>query len=105
MRNSVPVVTASQLNRCFSVLTNVITEKGIKQVKDLKVGDKLLTTNGNYNTIKTITEPEVKRAFKIRTKSGKEIIVSEDDRIPTEKGLMAIKVGLKKGAKVHSNEK
>ena len=105
VRNSVPVVTASQLNRCFSVLTNVITEKGIKQVKDLKVGDKLLTTNGNYNTIKTITEPEVKRAFKIRTKSGKEIIVSEDHRIPTEKGLMSIRVGLKKGAKVHSNEK
>ena len=67
-----PIVSCSQLNRCFSVLTNVITDKGIKQVK---------------------------------TKSGKEIIVSEDHRIPTENGLMSIRIGLKKGVKIHINEK
>lgn len=100
VRNQIPTITASQLNRCFSVFTNVITDKGIKQVKDLKENDKLLTTNGNYNTIKVITEPETKRAFKIRTKSGKEIIVSEDHRIPTENGLMSVRVGLKKGVRI-----
>ena len=101
----VPIVSASQLNRCFSLYTNIITESGVKLAKDLKIGDKVLTTNNNYNTVQNITKPELKRAFKIKTKLGKEIIVSEDHRIPTDKGLMSIRHGLTTGSKVRTNEK
>lgn len=100
----VPIISASQLNRCFSINTEVITDKGKKKVKDLKVGEKVLTTNNNYNIIQNITNSELKRAFKIKTKLGKEIIVSEDHRIPTDKGLMTIRHGLTIGSKVRTNE-
>ena len=100
----VVLISASQLNRCFSVYSNVITKNGIIQVKDLKIGDKVLTTNNTFNTVKNITEKELKKAFKIRTKSGKEIIVSEDHRIPTDKGLMSLRLGLKVGSKVFVHE-
>ena len=82
----------------------VITKNGVIQVKDLKIGDKVLTTNNTFNTVKNITEKELKKAFKIRTKSGKEIIVSEDHRIPTDKGLMSLRLGLKVGSKVFVHE-
>lgn len=100
----VALISASQLNRCFSVYSNVITKNGVIQVKDLKIGDKVLTTNNTFNTVKNITEKELKKAFKIRTKSGKEIIVSEDHRIPTDKGLMSLRLGLKVGSKVFVHE-
>lgn len=100
----VPIISASQLNRCFSINTEVITDKGKKKVKDLKVGEKVLTTNNDYNIIQNITNSELKRAFKIKTKLGKEIIVSEDHRIPTDKGLMTIRHGLTIGSKVRTNE-
>ena len=100
----VALISASQLNRCFSVYSNVITENGVIQVKDLKIGDKVLTTNNTFNTVKNITEKELKKAFKIRTKSGKEIIVSDDHRIPTDKGLMSLRLGLKVGSKVFAHE-
>ena len=100
----VVLISASQLNRCFSVYSNVITKNGVIQVKDLKIGDKVLTTNNTFNTVKNITEKELKKAFKIRTKSGKEIIVSEDHRIPTDKGLMSLRLGLKVGSKVFVHE-
>lgn len=100
----VPIISASQLNRCFSINTEVITDSGKKKVKDLKVGEKVLTTNNDYNIIQNITNSELKRAFKIKTKLGKEIIVSEDHRIPTDKGLMTIRHGLTIGSKVRTNE-
>ena len=100
----IPIVSASQLNRCFSIHTNVITDKGVIQVKNLKVGDKVLTINNKFNTVKNITKPETKRAFKIKTKLGKELIVSEDHRFPTNNGLMSIRHGLTIGTKVNIHE-
>lgn len=101
----IPIITASQLGRCFDINTYVKcqSDKTVK-LKDLKVGDSILTSDGNYNKVLKITKPELKKGYKIKTKSGKEIIVSEEHRICTKDGLKSIKFGLSVGDEVNVNE-
>jgi replicative DNA helicase len=95
----VPIVSASQLNRCVDGTTTVITENGAKRASDIKVGEKVLANDG-YNTVTKRYPGEKQKAYRIRTKSGKEIICSANHKFPTEYGTMTINVGLEKGIKL-----
>lgn len=67
--------TASQQNRCLALDTVVRSIDGFKQLKDVVVGDKLF--NGTvYNTVTEVLPITKQKTYKIKTKSGKEIICS-----------------------------
>lgn len=99
-----PIVSASQLNRCFSLDTEILTDKGIKLAKDIKLGDKVKTYRG-YNTVEKIHQIEKKKSYKITTKSGKVFICSGDHKFPTAHGTMTVNVGLTPGVKLCTNSK
>jgi hypothetical protein len=99
---NVPIWTATQVNRsgmCLDLNTMVVNEKNeILPIKDIKIGDYVLSSNGNYNRVLNIFPITKKKMFRIRTKSGKEIISSEDHLFPTYNGNeKTIKSGLKVG--------
>lgn len=101
VRKGLRIVTASQLNRCFWVGSFINTPDGHKKIHSMNINDEVLTSNG-INKIKDISVIETKKAFKIKTASGKEIVVSADHRIPTDKGLTTIQHGLKVGDKINA---
>jgi len=91
-----PIVSASQLNRCFDVNSEIETDNGIKLAKNIKCGDKVKSNNG-YNEVISISDIEKRKTYKIRTKSGKEIICTGEHKFPTKFGTMTINTGLQKG--------
>ena len=97
---NVPIISASQLNRCFSLDTQITTDKGDVNASDINVGDKVLTTNGQYNTVCRVFENNKRKAYRIKLKSGKEIVCSADHKFPTKDGTMSINVGLQNGVKL-----
>jgi hypothetical protein len=77
-----PIVSVSQVNRCLDVNSKVISSEGFKKIGDVKVGDKLLSWNDETVIVKKVWPRETKHCFKIKTKSGKEIICSENHQFP-----------------------
>lgn len=90
--------TATQGNRCVSLGTIVdIENKGKIEIKDVRVGDKILTHDG-YKNVYHVFPIEKQPVYRIKTKSGKEIKVSSKHKFPTsEKTLKSIESGLKVG--------
>lgn len=90
------MVTASQLNRCLALDTKVICNGIETEIQYVKVGDQLLSDSGNVNIIDVL--PIIKQpVYRIRTKSGKEIVCSDKHLFPTKDGLRNIQNGLKVG--------
>ena len=101
---NLPIVSATQTTRsgfCLDLNTIVTTERGDKIIKDIQIGDNLLTSDGKYNEVKTVFPIKEKKMFKVKTESGKEINCSEDHLFPIETGEEKnIKNGLKIGDKL-----
>ena len=97
----VAVISASQLGRCFSVDSLLQTPNGVKRAGDIKQGDIVMSHDG-WREVKGVTHPEVKKAFKITTKSGKTLILSEDHPIVTEHGIDDIRHGVLNGTKINT---
>lgn len=95
----VAIISASQLNRCFSPDTLIETKIGSKKASEVNIGDEIKTYDG-FNTVLNISHSEPQRAFKIKTKSGKEFICSGEHKFPTQFGVMTINVGLTEGIKL-----
>jgi replicative DNA helicase len=92
--------TATQGNRCVSLDTLVTIEnKGLKQIKEVILGDKILTHEG-FKKINHIFPIEKQTVYKIKTKSGKEIKVSAKHKFPTTNGFKSIISGLTIGDKL-----
>jgi replicative DNA helicase len=93
--------TATQGNRCCSLDTIIdIQNKGKIEIKDVKVGDKILTHDG-YKKVSHVFPIEKQAVYKIKTKSGKEIKVSARHEFPDVNGkLMSISSGLSVGDKL-----
>ena len=89
--------TATQGNRCVSLDTFVeIENKGLIQIKDVVLGDKILTHEG-FKPISYVFPVEKQPVYKIKTKSGKEIKVSSKHKFPTQRGFKSINNGLSVG--------
>lgn len=94
---------ATQGNRCVTLDTKVNTIRlGKCYIKDIIKGDEILTHLG-YKEVTEIFPIEKQTVYKIRTKSGKEIKVSNRHEFPTENGLLSINSGLKVGSKLLTN--
>lgn len=94
--------TATQGNRCVSLDTIVnIENKGLIKIKDVVLGDKILTHKG-YKPITYIFPIEKQPVYKIKTKSGKEIKVSSKHKFPVKgNGLLSIQSGLNVGDRLY----
>ncbi len=91
-----PVISA-----CLDLETKVEEQtKGIITINEVKIGDKLKTHDG-YNIVLATTEPKIMKTYKIKTKSGKEIICSGEHIFPTTEGEKCINTGLKTGDKLY----
>jgi hypothetical protein len=96
MEFNVPVMTATQTTRsgyCLSPNSIVMTDAGELPLKDVRVGDKVLSNNG-WNEVLTVFTKVKKKMFRITTESGESIIASEDHLFPTENGEKNIRGGL-----------
>lgn len=97
---NLPIVSATQTTRsgfCLVLDTKVIEKtKGEILLSDVQVGDQLMSNTG-FNIVKTIFPVEKNKVYKITTKSGKEIICSENHVFPTQDCDKSISGGLKVG--------
>jgi len=102
--NSWPVISLSQLNRCLDVKSKIITkDRGEITLDQVKVGDELKRGNNMWIKVVQIFPIEKKKCYKIKTKSGKELICSSKHNFPTSDGLRNIEyTGLKIGDKLYS---
>lgn len=97
-------VTASQLNRCLSLDTMVVTNGKAIEIRDVKVGDWLESECGPVQVTEVL--PIIKQpVFEIVLKSGKKIRVSANHKFPTKDGLKTINSGLKVGDFLRSRAK
>ena len=80
-----PIISAAQLQRCLDINSEVITVGGNKKIGDLVVGDRIMGKNG-YVDVRHIYPKEIKKVYKITTKSGKMVICSKDHIFPTVGG-------------------
>ncbi len=90
------MITASQLNRCLSLDTQVICNGLSTDISRVSVGDWLESNEGPVEVLEKL--PITKQAsYRIKTKSGKEIICSGNHMFPVNGKLKTINTGLKKG--------
>jgi len=97
-KREIPIISASQLNRCLDEDTKIHLKNGLKAIKDVKVNDVFPDDKKVLSVINTGKQ----KVYKIKTKSGKEIISSANHKFPTDIGIATINVGLKVGVNVHS---
>jgi replicative DNA helicase len=103
MEFNVPIVSATQANRCLSLDTLVEKSDGTKiQIKDISLGDNILSSDGKFVTVKHIYPVEKQKTYLIKTKSGKTIKASSKHIFPSSEGLVSIENGLCIGSKLFS---
>lgn len=94
----VPVLSATQVNRCLALDTKIFhNEKGEIEIKDVKKDDNILSSGGNFVKVTKVYPIEKQKVYRIKTKSGKEIVCSDLHLFPTTEGLCSISSGLRKG--------
>lgn len=98
------VITVTQTNRCISPESIVYhKEKGKIQIKDIIIGDYILGDEGYKKVINKFINKKIK-TYKIKTKSGKEIIASDNHIFPINGGYKKLS-NLKIGEKIYSKLK
>lgn len=90
----IPVVTA-----CLDPNTEVITPNGKKTLWNISIGDHVLSKDGVYNKVMNHCIYINTKKYKIKTKSGKEIICSANHLFPIQESEkeLSINTGLKVG--------
>ena len=101
----IPVWTASQTNRCFSLDTIItVNGKGNILAKELKEHDEVLTHDG-YKKITKVFPTETQPVYRIKLKSGKYIDCSTKHLFPVQYGKYKnIQTGLSVGDKLFTKK-
>jgi hypothetical protein len=99
MERKILMATASQLGRCLALDTKVISNGKEIEINDVQIGDWLESNEGPVQVYEKlpITRQGV---YKITTRSGKEIVCSENHMFPVSGNLKTIKGGLAVGDKL-----
>ncbi len=73
--------TARYVDQCFEYSTPVFTPEGLRKIGSLKVGDLVLSEDGNYNPIKNVLQynSEDKKLFQIKLKGVSEIVTVTEE--------------------------
>jgi len=114
-----PIVSATQAGRqaissgdlgledvseCLDPNSIVVSESlGNIKIKDVNVGDRILSNSG-FKTVINTHHPKTKKTYKVKLKSGKEIICSGDHVFPTKLGRKSINTGLVISDKINSTD-
>jgi len=93
---NVPIVSATQSNRCLTLDTKVVLNGNICELREIKIGDKI-ESNGVDNVVKNIYNVGKKKSYRITLSNGKSIICSDNHAFPTKNGLLSINNGLNVG--------
>ena len=94
---NVPILSATQTNRCLALDTMIIDQDGkYKEINSIKVGDKILSHSGFVEVI-DIFPVTTQDVYEITTKSGKKIVCSDKHIFPTNNGEKNILSGLSTG--------
>jgi intein/homing endonuclease len=81
--NSNSDIEITDTSECIAITEKVQMRDGsIKTIDDIKIGDQI-TANDEYKTVMFRHHNKIKDCIKIRTLSGKEIIISKDHVFPT----------------------
>jgi replicative DNA helicase len=100
----IPIWTASQTNRCLSLDTIIETPNGKMEIGKVKEGQMVLTHLG-YKPITKVYPIEKQAAYKVKLKSGKEVIVSAKHLFPTKYGkYTSIETGMQVGDKLFTKK-
>lgn len=67
-----PVFSATQTNRCLKFDTKISTKNGIKEIKDIVVGDEVKTFNG-WNEVQKVWPKTYQEVYTIQTENGNTI--------------------------------
>lgn len=91
--------------KCLYEDSDVSTSTGIKKIKDLQVGEKLITYNERskrleYGLVNGLIKTGKKRGYKVTTLTGNSVIVSEDHPFLTVTGWKKVKDGLSVGEQI-----
>jgi hypothetical protein len=97
---NVLLITASQLNRCLTLDTQILIDGVPTPIANVKVGDKL-SSNAGPVTVTEILPIIAQPVYRITTKSGKEIKCSAKHLFPTKDGIRNIENGLSVGEKIY----
>ena len=116
-KHHLPVVSASQINRggvgvaspglenvseCIEVNQIVTLRDGTtKKIGDIEFGDQIIANDG-YKTVTQVHHKKIKPCYKIKLKSGKEIIASDKHKFPTNRGRISVVDGMRKGDRLNS---
>jgi hypothetical protein len=117
MEFNVPVMSATQTTRsgygnsdveitdtseCIWVNESLQLRNGnVIHLRDIQVGDQIISNDG-YKTVMMVHHPKKKECYKVKLKSGKEIIVSADHIFPTSNGRLSINTGMTVGSKLNT---
>ena len=116
VEHNVPIVSATQVNRsgytdsdfglentseCIWVNEKVnLIDGSSKTICDVVPGDQIISNDG-FKTVMFVHHKKPKDCIKIKTKSGKEIIVSKEHIFPSNKGRVSYNTGLTIGTKLN----
>jgi hypothetical protein len=114
---NLPVISATQLSRgsfntsspgmegiseCIEVNQMITLRDGTKKkIGDVKFGDQI-TSNDGFKTVTQVHHKKTKACFRIKLRSGKEIVVSDKHKFPTNRGRMSIVSGIRVGDRLNS---
>lgn len=114
---NLPVISATQISRsgfntsspgmeniseCIEVNQIITLRDGTKKkIGDVEFGDQI-TAHDGYKTVTQVHHKNVKSCYKIKLKSGKEIVVSSKHKFPTSDGRLSVEDGLRIGAKLNT---
>lgn len=105
MEFNLPIVSATQANRCLSLDSILIKQNGERiKIKDVLVGDKILSSDDKFVTVKHVYPIEKQKVYLIKTKSGKVIKSSSKHIFPSVNGFVSIDNGLEVGTKLFSKK-
>lgn len=112
-----PIISASQIGRsgyniaepdmttiseCIEVNQLVTLRDGtVKKIGDIQFGEQV-TSNDGYKTVTQVHHKKTKKCYRIKLKSGKCIIVSEEHKFPTNRGRKSIVGGIRIGDRLNS---
>jgi archaellum biogenesis ATPase FlaH len=94
-------VSASQVNRCLALDTNVVKNGENVRLDSLVIGDWIESSEGPVR-VNEIHKPTTQPVYRITTKSGKTIECSGKHEFPTSGGLKSLETGLKVGDFLYS---
>ena len=92
-----PIITATQTNRCLTLDTKVELNTGNKiNISNIKIGDKIKSSS-EFVTVTDVYPITKQKVYEIKLKSGKRIKCSANHIFPTPSGEKNIKSGLQTG--------